>query len=66
MFMTRLNFSQINSELEDIADVRSIDLFAFSTTDSLTFHYVCSAQDAIFILPMFEEDFEFIFSINLL
>lgn len=64
--MVRLNYSQINTQLEDIADARSIDLFVFSTTDKLTFHYICSAQDAIFILPMFEEDFEFIFYINLI
>lgn len=61
--MERLNFSQINSALEDIADVQSIELFVFSTIDSLSFRYVCSAQDAIFILPMFEEDFEFSYSV---
>ena len=64
--MERLDYSQINSELENIADARSIELFVFSTIDRLTFHYICSAQDAIFILPMFEEDFEFIFYILIL
>ena len=63
--MVRLNFSQIKSELQEIADARNIELFVFSTTDRLTFHYVCSAQDALFILPMFEDDFEFIFYIDL-
>lgn len=63
--MSRLNFSQINFELEDIADAQSIDLYVFSTIDSLSFHYVCSAQDAIFILPMFEEDFEFLYNVIL-
>lgn len=61
--MKRLNYSQINYELVDIVDARSIELFAFSTIYSSTFHYVCSAQDAIFILPMFQEDFEFIYYI---
>lgn len=57
--MQRLNFQQINTELENLPLDANVELFVFSTIDSLKFHYICSAVDAIFILDLFKDDYEF-------
>lgn len=60
--MKRLNFTEINFELSNLPVDTGIDLYIFSSlVESISYHYICSAIDAIVLLTLFKTDYTFIY-----
>ena len=63
--MVHHNFTQINYELSNLPADTGIDLYIFSSlVESISYHYICSALDAIVLLQFFNKDYTFIYYLN--